>query len=82
MGSREQSPRDKYLHDPDYHHLVMTLEQMIHRAQFTPSELREAATLASINYELSHIPKLKLDPRTADALLVLDEWSATKRRRP
>ena len=46
-----QSPRDRYLSDPAYKALVDTLEHMIHSAQFTPSELREAAILASINYD-------------------------------
>jgi hypothetical protein len=42
---------DRYTRDPEYHHLVDMMESMIVRNQFTPSEMREAAVMASINYE-------------------------------
>lgn len=50
-----KTPREKYMNDPDYHNLVNTLEQLIEQAGFTPSELREACVLASINYEMRYI---------------------------
>lgn len=34
-----KSPKEKYMNDPEYHHLVNTLEQLIEQARFTPSEL-------------------------------------------
>ena len=43
--------RYRYQTDPQF-------ESFIHRAEFTPSEIREAAMLASINYELTHIRKV------------------------
>ena len=46
-----KSPKEKYMNDPEYHHLVKMLEGLIEDARFTPSELREACILASINYE-------------------------------
>lgn len=46
-----RTPREKYVNDPEYHHLVQTLEGLIEQARFTPSELREACILASINAE-------------------------------
>ena len=73
-----QSPRDKYMNDPEYHHLVHTLEGLIEAARFTPSELREACVLASINYEMRHIRHVTIDPRAEDALRVLDEYMSKK----
>lgn len=47
-----KTPQEKYENDPQYATLVNVLYQMILTAQFTPSELREAATFASIKYEM------------------------------
>lgn len=75
-----KSPREKYMNDPEYHHLVSMLESMIEQARFTPSELREACVLASINYEMRHIRERQIDPRTQDALRVLDEFTSRRQR--
>lgn len=75
-----KSPREKYQNDPEYNHLVCMLESMIEQARFTPSELREACVLASINYEMRHIREQQIDPRTQDALRVLDEFTSRRRR--
>jgi len=69
-----RSPKDKYLNDPEYSHLVQTLESLIEQARFTPSELREACILASINHEMRHIRSMQIDPRVGEALKVLDEF--------
>ncbi len=79
MPGRIDSPRDKYLNDPEYHELVTVLESFIERARFTPSELREAAVLASINYEMRHVRPRKIDPRVEDAFQVLDEFTSGRR---
>lgn len=76
-----KSPRDRFMNDPEYHHLVCTLENLIESARFTPSELREACILASINYEMRHVRSAMIDPRLGDALQVLDEFTGGKRRR-
>jgi len=76
-----KTPRDKYMNDPEYHALVNMLESFIERAQFTPSELREACVLACINYEMRHVREMTIDPRTAEALRVLDEFTTRKPRR-
>jgi hypothetical protein len=73
-----KTPREKYLNDPAYNHLVNMLEQLIEQARFTPSELREACILASINYEMRHVREVNIDPRLDDALRVLDDFT----RRP
>ena len=56
-----KTPREKYMNDPEYHHLVVMLEQFIERARFTPSELREASILACINYEMRHVREMALE---------------------
>jgi hypothetical protein len=76
-----KSPKDKYMNDPEYHHLVCTLEQLIEQARFTPSELREACILASINYEMRHVRDYHIDPRVDNAFRVLDEFMGKKNRR-
>jgi len=77
-----KTPRDKYMNDPQYHSLVDQLEYMIEHAHFTPSELREACVLASINYEMRHTREMRIDPRVEGALQILDEFVSKNRRRP
>ena len=74
-----KSPRDKYMNDPEYNHLVCMLESLIEQARFTPSELREACVLASINYEMRHIRDMQIDPRVESALKTLDDYAYRKR---
>ena len=68
------------MNDPEYHHLVCMLESFIEQARFTPSELREAAVLACINYEMRHVREKTIDPRAAEAFRVLDEFTTRKPR--
>jgi len=75
-----KSPKEKYMNDPEYHHLVNTLEQLIEQAKFTPSELREACILASINYEMRHIRDHNIDPRIMNAFETLDKFISRKNR--
>ena len=81
MRNSLQSPKEKYMNDPEYHHLVCTLENLIEQARFTPSELREACILASINYEMRHVREMQIDSRTMEALKVLDDFVVTGLRR-
>lgn len=48
-------PKERMLRDPQFAALVNTLESMIHRAEYTPTELREAVILAATRYESSRI---------------------------
>jgi hypothetical protein len=43
--------RERYLNDAKFHHVVDMLQAMIDAAEFTPTEIREAAMLAQIMYE-------------------------------
>lgn len=75
-----RSPREKYMNDPEYNHLVRTLESMVERAQFTPSELREACVLASINYEMRHIRDKQIPEEVEQAFRVLDRFTSKRTR--
>lgn len=79
--NRGMSPKEKYMNDPEYNHLVQTLEQLIHQARFTPSELREACILASINYEMQHVRYTQIDPRLDGALHILDTFVSNRPKR-
>lgn len=46
-----QSAHDRYRTDPAYRQLVDMMWLCMERAEFTPSEIREASILASIRYE-------------------------------
>jgi hypothetical protein len=69
-----KTPKEKYMNDPEYNHLVSVLEDLIERARFTPSELREACMLASINYEMRHIRSREIDPRAEEAMRFLEDY--------
>jgi hypothetical protein len=68
-GGHMKTPEEKYLHDPMFHTLVDKLEALIHEAQFTPSEMREAAIFACIRYELHR----SFHPRVSHSLPTLAE---------
>ena len=57
-----KSPEEKYRNDPQYHMLVDMLENMIHDAQFTPSELREACIFACTKYEMNRCRPRQIYP--------------------
>ena len=50
----DSSPEEKYLHDSRYHTLVDTMEAHLQSCLFSPEEMREAALMACIHYELNH----------------------------
>lgn len=52
--------RERYKTDPNFRYLVDTMTKAIIDCQFTPSEMREAALLASINYEMIHVDTLTI----------------------
>jgi len=51
MLEYDDLPELRYRRDATFRTLVDTLEVLVHRCQFTPSELREGAVLACIHYE-------------------------------
>jgi len=74
------TPKDKYHTDTTFHQLVNLLESFVEKAQFTPSELREAAVLACINYEMRHIRDQTISQRVEEALGVLNEFTGGKQK--
>lgn len=52
------SVRERYNSDPTFHTLVDMMVAFIFDAKFTPSEMREAAILASIIYEQESMHRL------------------------
>jgi hypothetical protein len=50
-GRVMMTPEEKYLHDPDYKLFVDAIKGQLHRARYTPSEVREMCMLACIMYE-------------------------------
>ena len=47
--------RDRYHNDLSFNRLVDMMRACIERAEFTPTEIREAAMLAQIMYEETHV---------------------------
>lgn len=71
-----KAPRDKYLNDASYHRLVDMMVDQINKCNFTPSELREAAILASIIYEERNIRYMtNITPEIEDALNKINNWT-------
>ena len=73
MSDRERAerarlrPEDRYMRDPHFHALVDVLENAIHVAQYTPTEIREAAMLAAIRYEMRRgMPPLRISTELID----------------
>lgn len=69
-------PSVKYREDPLYRLVVDSIEAVLHRAEMTPSEVREAAVLACIHYEERNTKSLT---RVVDGRAVLDAREAIDR---
>ena len=56
------TPEERYLNDPMFHQLADMIENFLHKAEFTPSELREAVILGCIHYESKKVPRQVIFP--------------------
>ena len=70
-----KTPREKYQNDPEYNALVKQFEYLIDQAVFTPSEIREAALLASINHEMRNNRSILIPKHINEALITLDKYT-------
>ena len=68
-----KNPNEKYENDHNYRRLVDMLEALIHQAEFTPSEIREACMLACIRHEhYRRIRPVIISEEAARAMEVLE----------
>lgn len=68
------SLKERYQNDNAFRSLVDMMECQIAKAEFTPSEIRQAALLACINYEAMNVRKMYFhSPKAIQALNVLHE---------
>lgn len=72
--NRYGTPRDRYLNDDMFKRLVDMMVAHLHQAMFTPSEMREAAIMASIIYaeQAPHISPFET-PKANKAMSFLQE---------
>jgi len=70
-----KTPEQKYNNDVSYRRLVETIESLIHEARFTPSEVRECATLACIHYEQRKTQGFIIVPENVnESLKIIEDW--------
>ena len=68
------TPQYRYQHDPTFRTVVDLLESVIYWAELTPAEVRQAAMLAAIHYELLHTKPIRF--------LLKDDDADAERARP
>lgn len=73
-----KTPEEKYRNDPQYNRLVHVFESLLHQAQFTPSEIREAAMFACIIYERNRTSPAWIIPARKSAELERDNEALTR----
>ena len=75
-----KTPDEKYENDNNYRQLVDMLTALIHQAEFTPSEIREACMLACIRHEhYRRIRPVVISAEAARAMDVLESEFLTRR---
>lgn len=56
------TPQERFQRDPAFAALVKVCEDLIHRGDATPTELREAVTLAETHYRMRNPPVIYKNP--------------------
>lgn len=59
--NRRSLPEWRYQNDPKFKSYVDMMHALIHRAELTPTEVREAAMLACIHYESYQVRRIYLN---------------------
>jgi len=72
-----KTPREKYITDNQYKFLVDTMVNQIEQCNYTPSEMREAAILASIIYEETYYQNFTINVEMEKTLDKLYSWANT-----
>lgn len=71
-----KTPYEKMANDPKYSNFVSYLESMIYSLEFTPSEVREMAMAACVNFSLHnmqlHVPADLITKEDLDAFKHLE----------
>ena len=74
-ASRRLSPEERYARDQNFRTFTDMIEHFVHRAELTPSEVREATVLACIHYEMRRLRDIYV--RTdEDAVRMIGEGKA------
>ncbi len=70
------SAHERYKTDAQFRFLVDAILGALHQAEYTPSEVREAAILACIKYEMTHLKAMRmtLDHEAGRHLQALESW--------
>ena len=61
--------KEKHLNDPAFYKLVLTIEGMLSRKEFTPLEMRQAVTLACIRHAVWNQPRDRDIPEEVERVL-------------
>lgn len=56
-----KTPEERYRSDPYFHMLVDMIEGFYQKGEFSPSEIREAGTLACIHHEMKTVRPLRIN---------------------
>jgi len=79
VRKKHRTPARRYMNDNAFRALVRQMESIIHRGQFTPSEVREAAIFACIQYEMTRPdPPSIIVAEVEGAFKVLTDWQDGK----
>ena len=73
-----KTPRERYQNDNNFRVLVDTMVANIHRCNYTPSEMREAALLACIIYDEQKVRTItvpKFSEGVEEALKVIESFT-------
>lgn len=62
-GANRLTPAERFQRDPQFNRLVSVMEAMIESAEFTPTEIREAAMLAAVRWEMRRPPRSIMVPK-------------------